>query len=137
MQVSDQRSDAIGRLLLRLADLVELPRNVLDPALLEELPGNVDLDREAEQDLCEVVMEIARDLESFVGAFLRHRVRECAKDLLSVLELLVCFLESLRSEEHLSCEKQRGEDRRQGPIVNLVEQERDAQSDQAEAQVAQ
>ncbi|HET9249155.1 MAG TPA: hypothetical protein VFP13_04340, partial [Actinomycetota bacterium] len=67
VQVSDQCSDPVGGLLLRLADLVELSRDVFDLALLEELPGHVDLDREAEQDLREIVVEIAGDLQSFVG----------------------------------------------------------------------
>jgi hypothetical protein len=66
MQVSDQGSDAIGRLLLRFADLLQLRADVRDLPLLEELPGNVDLYRQSEQHLGKVVMEVAGDLETFV-----------------------------------------------------------------------
>ena len=58
-------------------------------------------------------MEVARDLESFVRALFRHRVRERTKDLLALLQFLVRFLECLRSEEHLPSKQERRQDRRQ------------------------
>lgn len=76
MQVPDERPDPVGRLLLRVADLVELCGDVLRLALLKELASHIDLDRKPEQHLREVVVEIPSDLESFVCSFLGHRVRK-------------------------------------------------------------
>jgi hypothetical protein len=111
VEVSDQRPDPIRRLLLRLADLVELRAHVVGLSLLEQLAGHVDLDRQAKEHLREIVMEVARDLKSFIGALLRHRVRESTKDLFALLKFLVGFLEGLRSEEHLPSKQQRREER--------------------------
>ena len=76
MQIPDERADPIGCLLLRVTDLVELSGDVFCLSLLEELPGDVDLDREPEEHLREIIVEVPRDLESFVCPFLRHRVRK-------------------------------------------------------------
>jgi hypothetical protein len=43
VQVTDERTDPIRGLLLRVADLVELSSNLLEIALVEHLPGDVDL----------------------------------------------------------------------------------------------
>ena len=114
-----ERADPVRRLLLRLADLVELHAHIFGLTLLEELPRDIDLDGEAEQHLREIIVEVPGDLESFVRPFLRHRVRERTEDLLAVLKFLVGFLESLRSEEHLSSKQQGSEDRGQshGPTL--------------------
>jgi hypothetical protein len=109
VQISDQGTDAVRRLLLRLTDLVELRADVVGLALLEELARNVDLDRQPEEHLREVIMEIAGDLESLVGAFLRHRVRKRTQNLFALLQFFVGFLERLRSEEHLPRKQQRGQ----------------------------
>ena len=85
MQISDQGADAVRRLLLRLADLVELHADVFGLALLEELARDVDLDRQPEEHLREIVMEVAGDLEALIGAFFRHRVREGTQNLLALL----------------------------------------------------
>jgi hypothetical protein len=85
VQVSDQRTDAIGRLLFRLADLVELCCDVLDLTLVEELARHVHLDRESEEHLREIVMEVPGDLDPLVGTLLRHRVGESAQNMLSLL----------------------------------------------------
>ena len=109
MQVSDQRPDPIGRVLLRLRIFSScIPRPPSDPS--PAACGDVDLDREAEQHLREVVVEVPRDLLSFVGPFLGHRVRERTKDLLAILEFLVSLFERLRSEEHLPREQQGSKD---------------------------
>ena len=88
MQVADQRADAIGRVLLGFADLLELLARLHEVALVEQLARDVHLDREPEEHLGEVVVEVRRDLLPLVGTFLRHRVRERAQDLLAILELL-------------------------------------------------
>ena len=85
MQISDQGADAVRRLLLRLADLVELHADVFGLALLEELARDVDLDRQPEEHLREIVVEVAGDLETLIGAFFRHRVREGTQNLLALL----------------------------------------------------
>jgi hypothetical protein len=121
VQVSDQRADAIRRLLLRCADLVELRAHVVDLSLLEELARDVHLDREPEEDLREIVVKVAGDLEAFVGTLLRHRVGECPEDLLAFLQFLVSFLERLRSEEHLPREEQWRQDGRKGPRGSRIE----------------
>jgi hypothetical protein len=74
MQISDERTDPVRRLLLRVTDLVELHSHVVRLTLLQQLAGNVDLNGESEQHLGEVVMEVPGDLESLVGPFLGHRV---------------------------------------------------------------
>jgi len=102
MQVSDECTDPIRRLLLRLADLVELHADVVRLPLLEQLPRDINLDGQPEQHLGEIVMEVSSDLESFIGPLLGHGVRERTKDLLTNLKFLVGLLERLRSEEHLA-----------------------------------
>ena len=92
VQVPDQGADAIGRLLLRVADLLELRVELGEVLLVEQLARDVDLEREAEQDLREVVVEVAGDLKPFVGTLLGHRVRKLAKDLFTFLELYVGLL---------------------------------------------
>jgi hypothetical protein len=76
MQVADQRSDAIRRLLLGVLDLGKLPVELGKIPFVEKLLGDVNLQGETEQDLGEVVVEVARDLETFVRPLLRHRVGE-------------------------------------------------------------
>ena len=106
VQVSDQRTDAVGGLLLGLADLLELIANRRDVVLLEELARHVDLDREPEEHLRQVVVEVPGDLQPFVCTLLRHRVRQRLEHLLAILELLVRLLERLRPEEHLPRKEQ-------------------------------
>jgi hypothetical protein len=62
VQVADQGADPVGRLLFGLSDLLELLADLGDVALLKELAGDIDLDREAEQDLRQVVVEVSGDL---------------------------------------------------------------------------
>ncbi len=68
---------------------------------------HVHLDREAEQELGEVVVQVAGDLEPLVLALLGHPVRERAEDLLAILQLRVGLLERLAAEEHLASEEER------------------------------
>ena len=119
MQISDQGADAVRRLLLRLADLVELHADVFGLALLEKLARDVDLDRQPEEHLREIVVEVAGDLETFIGAFFRHRVREGTQHLLALLEFLVGFLERLRSEEHLPRQEERRKKGRKRPQADV------------------
>jgi hypothetical protein len=127
MQISDERSDAIRRLLLRVTDLVELRGDVLRLSFLEKLPGHVDLDRKSEEHLREVVVEVPRDLESFVCPLLGQRIRERPKNLLAILELGVSDFERLRSEEHLTRKQKRSKDRRQSPRIDTVVKDRETQ----------
>jgi hypothetical protein len=108
MQISDERTDPVRCLLLRMADLVELRSNVFGLTLLQQLARNIDLDRESEQHLGEVVMQVPGDLKSFVRSFLGHRVRERTKDLFAVLQFYVSLFERLRSKEHLPRQEQWG-----------------------------
>jgi len=101
VQVPDQRTDPIRRLLLRLTDLVQLLTHVIDIAPVQELSSDIDLEGKAEQDLGEVVMEIPGDLQSLVCPLLGHGVRELAEDLLTLGKFDVSFLECLGPEEHL------------------------------------
>ena len=135
MQIPDQRPDAIGGLLLGLPDLVELIADRRDVVLLEELPRDVDLDREPEQDLGEVVVQVPGDLEALVGPLLRHRVREGLEHLLPLLQLGMRLLQRLRPEEHLPREDKRCDDRWQDPPTHSVEHHRQGQSENTEPQV--
>src|SRR5688500_15116215 len=110
MQVPDERADPVRRLLLRLTDLVELEAHVVHLTLRQELACDIDLDRETEQHLSEVVVKVPGDLESFVGPFLGHRVRQRTKNLLAILKFFVGLLERLRSEEHLPRKQQGSKD---------------------------
>jgi len=71
----------------------------------------------------EVVVKVARDLESFVGPLLRHRVRQLPENLLSLLQLLVRLLQRLRSKEHLSCEDHRRQECGKSPPLNRPEED--------------
>jgi len=75
VQFADDRPDAVGGLLLGLLDLLELISEIIELLFVEHLACDVYLEREPEQDLREVVMEIAGDREALVGPLLRHRVR--------------------------------------------------------------
>src|SRR5439155_720344 len=136
VQISDQRADAIGGVLLGLADLVELVADLRQVALLEKLPRDVDLNRKAEQHLRQVVVEVAGDLESLVGALFRDRVRQLVKHLLALLQLLVRLLQRERSEEHLSGEQGRGEKHWQRPKPNSNIELRDRETQDTKTQVA-
>jgi len=107
MQISDERTDPIRGLLFGLTDLVELEAHVFRLTLLQELARDIDLDREPEQHLCQVIMEVPGDLEAFVRPFLGHRVRKRTKNLLAILQFLVGLFERLRSEEHLPRQEKR------------------------------
>ncbi len=120
VQVADERPDAIRGLLLGLPDLVELFRDLAQLALVHELARHVDLDRQPEQHLGQVVMEVAGDLESFVSALLRHPVRQRLENLLALLQLLVGLLQRLRSEEHRPGEKKWSQVGGQGPRPDLL-----------------
>ena len=74
MEVADQRTDAVGGLLLGVLDLLELRPEFLEVLLVEHLASDVHLEGQSEQNLREVVVEIAGDLEPLVGPLLRHRV---------------------------------------------------------------
>ena len=76
MQISDKGTDPVGRLLLRMTDLVELRSHIFRLTLLQQLACDIHLDGEAEQHLSEIVVEVPGDLEPFVGPFLGHGVRE-------------------------------------------------------------
>ena len=76
---------------------------------------DVDLDRESEQELREVVVQERRDLHAFVLTLLGHTVRERAKYVFAILELLVCLLERLTSEEHLPRKQKREHEYRDDP----------------------
>jgi len=107
VQISDECPDAVRRLLLRMTDLVELRSDVFRLPLLQELTRDINLDGESEQHLREVIVKVSGDLQSLVGSFLGHGIRERSKDLLAGLKFLVGFFESLRSEEHLASQEQR------------------------------
>ncbi len=72
-------------------------------------------------------MEKGRNLRTLVLPFLGHPVRESAKHLLAVLELLMRLLKGLAPEEHLPCkEKRQDEDRDRPepePFVELGQEE--------------
>ena len=80
---------------------------------------HVDLDREPEQELREVVVEERSDLHALVLTFLRHPVRQCTKHVLAILEFLVRLLESLATEEHLPGKEKRQDAYRHHPPVLL------------------
>src|SRR5262245_1639869 len=125
MQVSDQGADAIRRPVLGLLDLEEQLLGLIDLAGVEMSPRDVHLDRQPEQELCEIVVEELRDLETLVSPFLRHAVRKRSQHLFSVLEFLVGLLERLATEEHLPGEKKRENANRHNPPVVLVTQHKD------------
>ena len=75
VQVSDQGADAVGGSVLRLLDLEQELLGLVDLARVEMPARDVDLDREAEQELREVVVQERGDLHALVLAFLRHAVR--------------------------------------------------------------
>ena len=104
-----------------------------------------DLDRKSEQELREIVVQERRDLHALVLALLGHPVRERAKYVFAILELLVRLLERLATEEHLPRKKKR-EDRIRGtthhcplsPLKNFASmrpktEDRDSSPDIAEA----
>jgi hypothetical protein len=79
---------------------------------------DVHLDREAEQELREVVVEERRDLHALVLALLGHPVRKGTQNVFTILKFLVRLLESLATEEHLpSKEKRQKEHWYSPPIV--------------------
>ena len=63
--------------------------------------GDIDLDREPEQMLSQIVVEESRHLQSLVLSF-PPRVRERAQQLLAILQLLVRFLERFASGRNTS-----------------------------------
>jgi len=65
---------------------------------------NVHLDREPEQRLREVVVEVVGDRLPLVVPLFGHGVRELFEDLLTLLQLPVRLLQRPRSEKHLSRE---------------------------------
>ncbi|HET8527074.1 MAG TPA: hypothetical protein VFM81_10635, partial [Actinomycetota bacterium] len=101
VQVSDQGANAIRGSVLRLLDLEQKLLGLIDLAGPEMPPRHIDLDREAEQELREIVVQELGDLHALVLAFLRHAVRQGSEHLFAVLELLVRFLQSFAAEEHL------------------------------------
>ena len=107
MQVSDQGPDAIGRSVLRLLDLEEQLLCLVDLPRVEMPSSHVDLDREPEQELREVVVKERSDLHALVLTFLGHSVRQCTKNVLAILQFLVRLLESLATEEHLPSKEKR------------------------------
>jgi hypothetical protein len=62
VQVTDQRADPIGRLVLRLLDLGGRLLSVVDPPSIEVLTCHVHLDRESEQQLSQIVVQERSDL---------------------------------------------------------------------------
>src|SRR5262245_39396373 len=124
MQVSDQGADAIRRPVLGLLDLEEQLLGLIDLAGVEMSPRDVHLDRQPEQELCEIVVEELRDLETLVSPFLRHAVRKRSQHLFSVLEFLVGLLERFATEEHLPGEKKREyEDGDNPPLIPRIREE--------------
>ena len=107
MQVPDERADPVRRLLLRIADLLELLLQIHVVALVQKLARDIDLQAQPEEDLREVVVQIAGDLEPLVGTLLSHRVRQVPKDLGRLLEFDVRLLQRLGPEEHLPSEQER------------------------------
>src|SRR3990170_3605739 len=106
VQVPDEGPDAIRGPVLRLLDLLERELGLVELPCRQVPSGDVDLDREPEQVLRQVVMQERRDLQSFVLSLLGHAVREGPQQLLTVLELSVRLLERLAAEEHLSSKQQ-------------------------------
>jgi hypothetical protein len=104
VQVSDERADGVGRLLFGRADAVQIFEHGIRLALEQALLGHFDLQREAEEHLGEVVVEICRDLHPFVLPLFRHPVRQRPHDSFPVFELFARLLKGQRSEEHLACE---------------------------------
>src|SRR3990170_7583414 len=92
------------------------------------LTRHVHLDREPEQQLREVVVKERRDLQSLVLPLFRHPVRQRAKDVFAILQLLVSFLERLASEEHLPSKEQRKHDYRHGPEAHIGHVENPSQN---------
>src|SRR4029453_12804862 len=102
VQVSDQSADTFGGAVLGLLDLDEQLLRVIDLAGFEVATCDVDLDRQPEQELREIVMEERRDLHALVLALFGHPVRERAENLFAILKLLMCLLERFAPEEHLT-----------------------------------
>ncbi len=83
---------------------------------------DVHLDREAEQELREVVVEERRDLHALVLTLLGHAVRKGTQNMLAILKFLVRLLESLATEEHLpGKEKRQKEDWYRPPVARRVQ----------------
>ena len=78
-------------------DLIELQLEILEVLLVEHLARDVDLERKSEEDLGQVVVEVAGDREPLVRPLLRHLVGQLAQDLLTLLELNVRLFECMRS----------------------------------------
>ena len=79
-------------------------------------------------------MEVSGDLESLVGPFLRHGVRELAQDLLTLCELDVRLFERLRPKEHLPGEHEGRQDGGKHPSPTLIEH-REREAEDAKPQV--
>src|SRR3970040_1553637 len=101
-------------------------------------PRDVDLDREAEQELGQIVVEEPCDLKALVLSLLGHAVRQSTEDLLAILKLLMSFFQSLASEEHRSCQQQRNHEDRTRPETDVCEgvEMRQEEAEECEAQVA-
>jgi len=105
VQVSDQCADTFGGAVFGLFDLEQEFFRVINLPGFEMTTRHVHLDREAEQELREVVMKKRRDLHAFVLPFLGHPVGERTENMLAILQLLVRLLESFATEEHLPSKK--------------------------------
>src|SRR5688572_4840163 len=135
MQVADQRTDAIGRSVLRVLDLGEELPHIPEPSRLEMSPRHVDLDGESEEELRQVVVEVRGDLHALVLAFLCHTIRECAQHMLAILKLLVRLLQCLAAEEHLASEEQRDDEYGYGPkIIGEIHMSKE-QAEEGESQI--
>ncbi|HEX6331437.1 MAG TPA: hypothetical protein VF129_09165, partial [Actinomycetota bacterium] len=101
VQVPDQCADPIRGSVLRLLDVTEESLRFLQFAGIEMAARHVDLDREPEQKLREIVVQESGDLQAFVLPLLGHPIRERAEDLLTVLQFFVRLFQRLAPEEHL------------------------------------
>jgi len=75
VQLSGQGAHALRGPVLRLLDLHQELLGLADLARVEMPPRYVDLDRESEQELREIVVQERRDLHPLVPTFLGHAVR--------------------------------------------------------------
>ena len=107
-----------------------------DLVLVEQLARHVDLDREPEQHLRQIVVQVAGDLQPLVGALLRHRVRQGLQHLLAFLQLLVRLLERLRSEEDLPGEDERRNDGEEHPPLHFYEHDGDRETQNTQSEIA-
>jgi len=114
VQFSGQGANAIGGSVLRVLDLEQHALGLVDLARFQVPPCNIDLDREAEQKLREVVVEEGGDLQSFVLSLFGHPSRKRPQDMFAILEFFVRLLERLASEEHLTGKEERENDCRDG-----------------------